>query len=60
MRQELIVHQDALILNYLGGGHFGGGGPATSGKPKLFGPWLIYMNSGDSNEAVLADASGVA
>ncbi len=60
MREELIVHQDALILNYLGGGHFSGGGPATSGKPKMYGPWLIYMNSAPTNDALIADAKKAA
>jgi rhamnogalacturonan endolyase len=60
MREELIVHQDALILNYLGGGHFSGGGPATNGKAKLFGPWLVYLGKGETNEAVIADAKKVA
>ncbi|HVS72711.1 MAG TPA: polysaccharide lyase family protein [Phycisphaerae bacterium] len=55
-REELIVHQDALILNYLGGGHFGGGGAATTGKPKMFGPWLVYLNNAPSQDALVADA----
>ncbi len=55
-REELVVHQDALILNYLGGGHFSGGGPATNGKAKMFGPWLVYMNSAPTEDALVADA----
>lgn len=61
LRHELAVHQDALILNYIGGGHFGGGGTATgrSGE-KIHGPWYLYFNTGTSNEAIIADALKVA
>lgn len=61
LRQELAVHQDALILNYIGGGHFGGGGTAAGRNgEKIHGPWYLYFNSGESNEAVIADAKKVA
>ncbi len=57
LRQELAVHQDALILNYIGGGHFGGGGGATGRNgEKIHGPWFLYFNAGASNDAVIADA----
>jgi rhamnogalacturonan endolyase len=59
-REELLVHQDALILNYLGGGHFSGGGPATNGKPKMFGPWLIYINAAATPDALINDAKKAA
>jgi rhamnogalacturonan endolyase len=61
LRQELEVHQDALILNYIGGGHFGGGGSATglSGE-KIDGPWFLYFNRGATPEAMIADAKRVA
>jgi hypothetical protein len=57
LRQELAVHQDALILNYLGGGHFSGGGPAggRTGE-KIFGPWYVYINAGKTTNAIIADA----
>jgi hypothetical protein len=57
LRQELAVHQDALILNYLGGGHFSGGGPAggRTGE-KIFGPWYVYINSGKTTNAIIKDA----
>jgi rhamnogalacturonan endolyase len=57
LRQELMVHQDALILNYIGGGHFGGGGRTLgpSGQ-KMFGPWLLYFNTGYSPHAIIDDA----
>jgi rhamnogalacturonan endolyase len=61
LRQELAVHQDALILNYIGGGHFSGGGAAsgTSGE-KIHGPWFLYFNTGDTQEAIIADAKKTA
>jgi rhamnogalacturonan endolyase len=61
LRQELAVHQDALILNYLGGGHFGGGG-AAGGRTgeKIHGPWFVYINAGPDTNAIIADALKVA
>jgi hypothetical protein len=58
LRQDLDVHQDALILNYLGGGHLGSGGTAAGlgGQPKIHGPWYLYFNTADSNEALIQDA----
>jgi hypothetical protein len=55
------VHQDALILNYLGGGHFGGGG-AAGGRTgeKIHGPWFVYINAGPDTNAIIADALKVA
>lgn len=61
LRQELAVHQDALILNYIGGGHFGGGGTATGRTgEKIHGPWFLYFNTGATPEAIVADAQRVA
>jgi rhamnogalacturonan endolyase len=61
LRQELAVHQDALILNYIGGGHFGGGGSATGRNgEKIHGPWYLYFNTGPTPEAIIADAKKVA
>jgi hypothetical protein len=61
LRQELDVHQDALILNYLGGGHFGGGG-AASGRngDKIFGPWFVYFNTGATDDDLINDATKTA
>jgi rhamnogalacturonan endolyase len=58
LRQDLDVHQDALILNYLGGGHLGSGGTAAGlgGRAKIHGPWYLYFNTADSNEALIDDA----
>lgn len=56
LRQDLLVHQDALILNYFQGSHYGGGGTENfKDGVKLFGPWFTYINSGD-NAAMIADA----
>jgi len=61
LRQELDVHQDALILNYLGGGHFSGGGTAGGlTGAKIFGPWYLYINSGATPDAIIADAKKTA
>ena len=56
LRQDLLVHQDALILNYFQGAHYGGGGADnfTNGE-KLFGPWFTYINTGE-NAQMIADA----
>jgi rhamnogalacturonan endolyase len=61
LRQELAVHQDALILNYIGGGHFSGGGTAggLTGE-KIFGPWYVYINAGETPDAIIADAKKTA
>ncbi|WFN57038.1 polysaccharide lyase family protein [Dickeya lacustris] len=57
LKQELLVHQDAIILNYLTGSHFGTPDMvAQPGFEKLYGPWLLYINQGGDRE-VLADAS---
>jgi rhamnogalacturonan endolyase len=61
LRQELAVHQDALILNYIGGGHFSGGGSAGGRNgEKIHGPWFLYFNTGDTKEAIIADAKKAA
>ncbi len=56
LRQELLVHQDAVFLNSFQGAHYGGGGPgAFTGDQKLFGPWFTYINTGEP-AAMIADA----
>jgi rhamnogalacturonan endolyase len=56
LRQDLMVHQDALILNYFQGAHYGGGGSDNfKDGQKLFGPWFTYINTGD-NAGMIADA----
>ncbi|MFP9229993.1 polysaccharide lyase family protein [Pectobacterium cacticida] len=56
LKQDLMVHQDAIILNYMTGSHFGT--PDMVAKPgwkKFYGPWLLYINQGDEKQ-VIADA----
>ncbi len=48
LKQDLLVHQDSLMLNYLTSTHFGT--PELVIPPffgsKMYGPWLIYFNLG--------------
>ncbi len=61
LRQDLAVHQDALILNYIGGGHLGSGGSASGRNgDRLMGPWYVYFNKGDTLESIAADAKKTA
>lgn len=47
-KQELLVHQDAIVLNYLTGAHLGSPDMiAPPGWQKLYGPWFMYFNQGD-------------
>lgn len=56
LKQDLMVHQDAIILNYMTGAHMGTPDmQAQPGWKKLYGPWLLYFNQG-SSEKMLADA----
>ncbi|MCA5929664.1 rhamnogalacturonate lyase [Pectobacterium versatile] len=56
LKQDLLVHQDAIILNYMTGSHFGTPDlVAPPGWKKFYGPWLLYINQGDT-EKMLADA----
>jgi rhamnogalacturonan endolyase len=55
-KQELIIHQDALILNYIQGEHYGAGNLRMKpGYEKMFGPWLVYINANDDSKALIAD-----
>jgi rhamnogalacturonan endolyase len=57
LRQELAVHQDALILNYIGGGHFSGGGTAAGRNgEKIHGPWFLYFSDGANDQEVIDKA----
>ena len=54
LKQELLVHYDCIILNYMTGAHFGTGDFAVpEGWSKLYGPWCVYFNHGAD---VVADA----
>ncbi|WP_315708317.1 polysaccharide lyase family protein [Brenneria uluponensis] len=57
LKQELLVHQDAIILNYMTGSHFGTPDlVAPPGWEKLYGPWLLYINQG-SDTQLIADVN---
>lgn len=52
LKQDLLVHQDAIILNYMTGAHFGTPDMmAPPGWKKLYGPWLLYVNDGSTADA---------
>lgn len=56
LKQDLMVHQDSIILNYMTGAHMGT--PDMMAPPKwekMYGPWLVYVNQG-TDDAVIADA----
>lgn len=58
MKQELLVHYDSIILNYMTGAHFGTGDfDVPKGWRKLYGPWCMYFNSA---EDAVADAAAFA
>ena len=47
LKQELLVHYDCIILNYMTGAHFGTGDFAVpEGWRKVYGPWCVYFNHG--------------
>ncbi|XP_033229104.1 rhamnogalacturonate lyase-like [Belonocnema kinseyi] len=51
LKQDLLVHQDALIANYMTGAHFGTPElKAPVGWSKIYGPWLLYFNEGTDDE----------
>ncbi|HEX2856361.1 MAG TPA: polysaccharide lyase family protein [Propionibacteriaceae bacterium] len=59
--QDLAVHQDVIILNYMGANHYGL--PAytiPAGYRRLYGPWLTFINTGSDLESIVADAKRVA
>lgn len=48
LKQELMVHYDGILLNYMNGAHLGTGDfQISAGWKKLYGPWSIYINDGD-------------
>ncbi|MEC5345196.1 polysaccharide lyase family protein [Brenneria populi] len=53
LKQDLLVHQDAIILNYMTGAHLGTPDMvAEPGWKKLYGPWLLYINQGDPQRMI--------
>lgn len=56
LKQDLLVHQDAIILNYMTGAHLGTPDMLVApGWKKFYGPWLLYINQG-SDQQLFADA----
>ncbi|MDS0525657.1 polysaccharide lyase family protein [Clostridium sp. SHJSY1] len=53
MKQELLIHYDGIILNYMTGAHFGTGAfDVPKEWKKLYGPWLFYINDGTEEEII--------
>ena len=49
--QDLAIHQDAIILNYMGANHYGL--PAydiPQGYRRLYGPWYTFITTGDETD----------
>lgn len=60
LKQDLMVHQDAIILNYMTGAHMGTGDMiAPADWRKVYGPWFVYLNRGNAGE-MIKDASAQA
>lgn len=52
LKQELMVHYDGILLNYLSGAHFGTSDFIIEpGWEKCYGPWCIYLNAGEHKVA---------
>ncbi|KAL7269827.1 hypothetical protein RUND412_007486 [Rhizina undulata] len=56
LKQELSVHResstgDAVLLNMLHGTHFMASFSNIIPEGKVFGPWLVYINDGNTTEA---------
>ena len=61
--QDLAIHQDDLILNYMGANHYGlPSYPVPKGYTRLYGPFLHHSTVGDAADpaAFFADAAAVA
>ncbi len=58
-KQELTVHKENTLLGMLVGGHFGSGGLRfVDGEAweKVYGPLFVYVNKGESVDAMWEDA----
>lgn len=64
LRQELTVHatsKSPITIQMLQGEHLGGAAHTyADGDRQIFGPFLIYINSGDSRDEIIADARAMA
>ncbi|KAL1506859.1 hypothetical protein ABEB36_006143 [Hypothenemus hampei] len=57
LKQELLTQHESLMCHYLTSKHFGTLEFDTKpGWSKFYGPWLLYINSGD-NEMVVEDVA---
>lgn len=60
MKQELTVHatnKTPLVLQMLQGEHFGASAQTyRSGDEKIYGPFFIYINSGEDHNTMIEDA----
>jgi rhamnogalacturonan endolyase len=63
-KQEITVHQGPIIHRFLVSGHFEprrlSDQPITGDWSKLCGPWMVYLNRGDSPKEMWADAKNKA
>jgi rhamnogalacturonan endolyase len=59
-KQEITVHQGPIMHRFLQSGHFEprelSSPTIPEGWTKFCGPWMIYLNSGDSPKQIWADA----
>lgn len=59
-KQELMVHQTSdspIILAHFESNHFGSATTRyAKGQEKIYGPYLFYVNTGNSKETLIADA----
>ncbi|MBP2657641.1 MAG: hypothetical protein H6Q69_673 [Firmicutes bacterium] len=53
LKQDLLVHYDAITLNYMTSAHFGTGDfTVLANWEKLYGPWYVYVNAGNEDEVI--------
>lgn len=56
LKQELMVHYDGILLNYLNSAHFGTSDfTIKPGWKKMYGPWCIYLNKGNNYSELFSD-----
>lgn len=59
--QDLLLHYDGLILNYMTGSHFGTGDMTVApGWQKFYGPWCVYLTQGTPAAQIKAVQARVA
>lgn len=53
LKQDLITHQDSLMIVYMSGAHFGTPKlEMPAGFQKMYGPWVIHFNQGSNSEMI--------